>query len=107
MNRAIVERLHAVLRPFLLRRLKKDVEKQLPQKHEHVLYCRWVGYSGYMLGTFVPVLACEEAAAAEARARVVLWVMGNILGTCWAQPGPARGMGQQMPQKREHVLYSG
>ena len=30
MNRAIVERLHAVLRPFLLRRLKKDVEKQLP-----------------------------------------------------------------------------
>lgn len=42
MNRAIVERLHAVLRPFLLRRLKKDVEKQLPQKHEHVVYCRWV-----------------------------------------------------------------
>ncbi|KAL4459188.1 hypothetical protein ABPG75_014053 [Micractinium tetrahymenae] len=40
MNRAIVERLHAVLRPFLLRRLKKDVEKQLPQKHEHVVYCR-------------------------------------------------------------------
>lgn len=41
MNRAIVERLHAVLRPFLLRRLKKDVEKQLPQKHEHVVYCRY------------------------------------------------------------------
>ncbi|KAL4852636.1 Protein PHOTOPERIOD-INDEPENDENT EARLY FLOWERING 1 [Chlorella vulgaris] len=40
MNRAIVERLHAVLRPFLLRRLKKDVEKQLPQKHEHIIYCR-------------------------------------------------------------------
>lgn len=43
MNRAIVERLHAVLRPFLLRRLKKDVEKQLPQKHEHVVYCRCGG----------------------------------------------------------------
>ncbi|KFM26869.1 Helicase swr1 [Auxenochlorella protothecoides] len=40
MNRAIVERLHAVLRPFLLRRLKRDVEKQLPAKHEHVVYCR-------------------------------------------------------------------
>lgn len=39
-NRAIVERLHAVLRPFLLRRLKRDVEKQLPGKHEHVLRCR-------------------------------------------------------------------
>lgn len=41
MNRAIVERLHAVLRPFLLRRLKRDVEKQLPAKHEHVVYCRY------------------------------------------------------------------
>lgn len=46
MNRAIVERLHAVLRPFLLRRLKKDVEKQLPQKHEHVVYCRWAAGGG-------------------------------------------------------------
>ena len=38
-NRATVERLHSVLRPFLLRRLKADVEKQLPQKHEHVVRC--------------------------------------------------------------------
>ena len=36
-NRATVERLHGVLRPFLLRRLKADVEKQLPQKHEHLI----------------------------------------------------------------------
>lgn len=39
-NKAIIQRLHAVLRPFLLRRLKKDVEKQLPGKHEHVIKCR-------------------------------------------------------------------
>ncbi|WPT11241.1 Protein PHOTOPERIOD-INDEPENDENT EARLY FLOWERING 1 [Picochlorum sp. SENEW3] len=39
-NKAIVHRLHSVLRPFLLRRLKKDVEKQLPAKHEHVIKCR-------------------------------------------------------------------
>ena len=39
-NKAIVHRLHSVLRPFLLRRLKKDVEKQLPSKHEHVIKCR-------------------------------------------------------------------
>ena len=32
-----MERLHSVLRPFLLRRLKADVEKQLPGKHEHVI----------------------------------------------------------------------
>jgi SNF2 family DNA or RNA helicase len=39
-NKAVVERLHTVLRPFLLRRLKKDVEKQLPAKHEHVVWCK-------------------------------------------------------------------
>jgi hypothetical protein len=31
---------HKVLRPFLLRRLKKDVETQLPDKVEHVIKCR-------------------------------------------------------------------
>lgn len=36
----IVERLHGVLRPFLLRRLKAEVERQLPQKHQHTIYCR-------------------------------------------------------------------
>lgn len=35
----IIRRLHKVLRPFLLRRLKKDVEKQLPQKTEYVIKC--------------------------------------------------------------------
>jgi SNF2 family DNA or RNA helicase len=35
----IIARLHSVLRPFLLRRLKADVEKQLPGKHHHVRYC--------------------------------------------------------------------
>ncbi|PKU84185.1 DNA helicase INO80 [Dendrobium catenatum] len=39
-NREVVDRLHNVLRPFILRRLKRDVEKQLPKKHEHVIYCR-------------------------------------------------------------------
>ncbi|KAM8794708.1 helicase SRCAP-like, partial [Eudromia elegans] len=39
-NESLVKRLHKVLRPFLLRRLKVDVEKQMPQKFEHVLRCR-------------------------------------------------------------------
>ncbi|KAL3533921.1 hypothetical protein ACH5RR_007442 [Cinchona calisaya] len=39
-NKEVVDRLHNVLRPFILRRLKRDVEKQLPMKHEHVIYCR-------------------------------------------------------------------
>lgn len=35
----IINRLHQVLRPFLLRRLKTDVESQLPEKVEHVIRC--------------------------------------------------------------------
>lgn len=35
----IIRRLHKVLRPFLLRRLKKDVEKDLPDKVEKVVKC--------------------------------------------------------------------
>lgn len=35
----IIRRLHKVLRPFLLRRLKKDVESELPDKVETVIKC--------------------------------------------------------------------
>ena len=38
-NAQLVARLHGVLRPFLLRRLKADVEKSLPGKSEHVVPC--------------------------------------------------------------------
>ncbi|KAI9892111.1 MAG: swr1 complex component [Vezdaea aestivalis] len=37
---AAVADLHKVLRPFLLRRLKADVEKQMPPKFEHIVDCR-------------------------------------------------------------------
>ncbi|GMK53622.1 hypothetical protein CspeluHIS016_0102080 [Cutaneotrichosporon spelunceum] len=35
-----VNKLHTLLRPFILRRLKSEVETQLPGKFEHVVYCR-------------------------------------------------------------------
>ena len=38
-NMHAVRRLHQVVRPFLLRRLKRDVAKQLPKKYEHVVRC--------------------------------------------------------------------
>lgn len=37
----VIKRLHKVLRPFLLRRLKKDVEKDLPDKQERVIKCNF------------------------------------------------------------------
>ena len=36
----MIRRLHKVLRPFLLRRLKKDVEKELPDKVERLIRCK-------------------------------------------------------------------
>ena len=38
-NETIVTRLHSILRPFILRRLKSDVEKSLPEKREHIVKC--------------------------------------------------------------------
>lgn len=38
-ERFLVSRLHSILRPFLLRRLKRDVEAQMPSKYEHVVRC--------------------------------------------------------------------
>uniref|UniRef100_A0A8B9L751 SWI/SNF-related matrix-associated actin-dependent regulator of chromatin subfamily A member 5-like n=1 Tax=Astyanax mexicanus TaxID=7994 RepID=A0A8B9L751_ASTMX len=37
-DQKLVERLHAVLRPFLLRRIKQEVEKSLPPKKEVKIY---------------------------------------------------------------------
>lgn len=39
-NSDLIARLHCIMRPFLLRRLKKDVAKQLPGKFEHLVKCR-------------------------------------------------------------------
>jgi E1A-binding protein p400 len=38
-NSDIVNRLHGIIRPFVLRRLKRDVETQMPAKYEHVVKC--------------------------------------------------------------------
>lgn len=34
----VVAKLHAILRPFLLRRMKSDVELMLPRKKEIIIY---------------------------------------------------------------------
>ncbi|KAJ3040915.1 swr1 complex component [Rhizophlyctis rosea] len=39
-TQSTITQLHSLLRPYILRRLKHDVEKQLPCKYEHVVRCR-------------------------------------------------------------------
>ncbi|GBP63608.1 Helicase domino [Eumeta japonica] len=62
-NEDIVRRLHKVLRPFLLRRLKADVERQMPRKYEHVLLCRLSKRQRYLYDDFMSRAKTKESLA--------------------------------------------
>ncbi|KAI5781835.1 helicase swr1 [Geopyxis carbonaria] len=55
-----VTKLHKVLRPYLLRRLKADVEKQMPAKYEHVVYCRLSKRQRYLYDDFMSMAKTRE-----------------------------------------------
>ncbi|RWS11744.1 Helicase domino-like protein [Dinothrombium tinctorium] len=59
-NEGLIRRLHKVLRPFLLRRLKSEVEKQLPKKYEHVLYCRLSKRQRFLYEEFMNLTKTKE-----------------------------------------------
>lgn len=63
-NESIVKRLHKVLRPFLLRRLKAEVEKQMPKKYEHVVMCRLSKRQRYLYEDFMSRAKTRETLAA-------------------------------------------
>lgn len=48
-----VSKLHQVLRPYLLRRLKRDVEKELPSKYEHLVLCPLSKRQRYLYDEFM------------------------------------------------------
>ncbi|CAG5010881.1 unnamed protein product [Parnassius apollo] len=62
-NDALVRRLHEVLRPFLLRRLKADVERQMPRKYEHVLMCRLAKRQRFLYDDFMARAKTKESLA--------------------------------------------
>ncbi|XP_043473179.1 helicase domino isoform X1 [Leptopilina heterotoma] len=62
-NENIIRRLHKVLRPFLLRRLKTEVEKQLPKKYEHVVMCRLSKRQRYLYDDFMSRAKTRETLA--------------------------------------------
>lgn len=62
-TRNTVARLHQVLRPYLLRRLKKDVEKQMPGKFEHIVYCRLSKRQRYLYDDFMSRAKTKETLA--------------------------------------------
>ncbi|KAI8489001.1 hypothetical protein Bbelb_332250 [Branchiostoma belcheri] len=62
-NEGLIRRLHKVLRPFLLRRLKQDVEKQLPNKYEHVVTCRLSKRQRFLYDDFMSQAKTRETLA--------------------------------------------
>ncbi len=62
-NESIIKRLHKVLRPFLLRRLKCEVEKQMPKKYEHVVMCRLSKRQRFLYDDFMSRAKTRETLA--------------------------------------------
>ncbi|KAJ5175528.1 Helicase swr1 [Penicillium canariense] len=59
----VITKLHTVLRPYILRRLKADVEKQMPGKYEHVVYCRLSKRQRFLYDGFMSMAQTKETLA--------------------------------------------
>ncbi|KAG8703670.1 swr1 complex component [Ceratobasidium sp. 395] len=62
-TRDTIDKLHTVLRPYILRRLKADVERELPSKHEHIVYCRLSKRQRYLYDEFMSRAQTKETLA--------------------------------------------
>lgn len=62
-TRATVAKLHTVLRPFVLRRLKSDVEQEMPKKFEHVMPCRLSKRQRFLYNDFMSRAKTRESLA--------------------------------------------
>uniref|UniRef100_A0A1I7SNJ4 SNF2_N domain-containing protein n=1 Tax=Bursaphelenchus xylophilus TaxID=6326 RepID=A0A1I7SNJ4_BURXY len=74
-NSKIVQRLHKVLRPFILRRLKSEVEKQLPPKVEKVVKCPLSKRQRYLYNEFMSLRTTKESLSSGSMVSVLNIVM--------------------------------
>ncbi|EEB07486.1 SNF2 family helicase Swr1 [Schizosaccharomyces japonicus yFS275] len=58
-----VAKLHRILRPYLLRRLKSEVEKQMPGKYEHVIPCQLSKRQRFLYDDFITRAQTREILA--------------------------------------------
>jgi helicase SWR1 len=58
---ATISKLHTLLRPYILRRLKSEVETQLPGKFEHVVYCKLSKRQRFLYDEFMARASTKEA----------------------------------------------
>ena len=73
--KAIVQKLHKVLRPFILRRLKADVEKQMPGKYEHVITCRLSRRQRHLYDGFMSRAQTKETLASGSYLSIINCLM--------------------------------
>lgn len=62
-TRGMVSKLHTLLRPYLLRRLKSEVERELPNKYEHVIKCRLSKRQQFLYNDFMSRAKTRESLA--------------------------------------------
>ncbi|KAJ3103455.1 swr1 complex component [Phlyctochytrium bullatum] len=62
-TKATIQKLHTVLRPYILRRLKSEVEKQMPSKFEHIVKCRLSSRQRYLYDDYMSRAKTKEALA--------------------------------------------
>jgi len=76
----LVTQLHGIIRPFVLRRLKKDVAKQLPGKFEHVISCQLSKRQRFLYEDFISRSSTRRAMFGRGKGRGANFMsMMNVL----------------------------
>lgn len=78
-NSTLVSQLHGIIRPFVLRRLKQDVAKQLPGKFEHVVTCKLSKRQRYLYEDFIARSSTRRAMFGRTGTRTNVMSMMNVL----------------------------
>lgn len=82
LNEDIVRRLQALIRPFMLRRLKKDVETQLPSKTEKVVLCQLSRRQRSLYDDYMQLADTKNKISGKGGAGGVLSVLLSLRKVC-------------------------
>ena len=81
-NNDVIRRLHGIIRPFVLRRLKKDVETQMPGKFEHIVKCQLSRRQMYLYEEFMARSSTRHALKSSSGN---FMAMMNVLMQLWCK----------------------
>ena len=81
-NTDVVQRLHGILRPFILRRLKKDVETQMPGKFEHIVKCQLSRRQMYLYEEFMARSSTRQALKKSGNFMAMMNVLMQLRKVC-------------------------